>query len=378
MEGIRRHDPSGAIALFGKEPCLPYDRPPLSKGLWLGKTRLEELPVHDAAFYKQNNVHMALGREISSLDVKKKYVIDADGDRCHYDKLLIATGGSPRTLSFGEGAVHYYRTLEDYTFLREATGRMEEFICVGGGFIGGELAAALTLIGKKVTVVFPDEHLLQKVLPADLAGYVTRYYTTKGVRVIKGDLPTDVTKADGGIHMTTRSGKTLQADMALAAIGLNLHTEMAKRAGLKVENGISVNAMLQTSDPDTYAAGDIALFPVQALGKNMRVEHWDNAREQGQLAGENMAGAKKPYDHLPYFWSDLFDLGFEAVGELDSRLHTFADWKEQFREGVVYFLDEDLVRGVLLWNVWGKVDEARELIQKRKRIDRPENLKGRI
>ncbi len=378
IEGIRAHDSSGSIALFGREPHLPYDRPPLSKGLWLGKTTLDQLPVHEEAFYKRHHVHLHLGREIVAIDRQRKQVLDREGNRYEYDRALIATGGSPRTLSFGGDALRYFRTVDDYSALREAADRYSEFVLIGGGFIGAELAAALSMLGKEVTLISRDEFILQNVLPRDLAAFVTEYYRKHKVKVLSGDVPTAVERSGGRTRVQTREGKTLDADVALAAIGLNLHTEMPLHAGLTVENGIVVNEFLQTSDPHIYAAGDIAFFPVKALGKRMRIEHWNNAQMQGRYAGENMAGAQRAYDYLPYFYSDLYDLGFEAVGDLDSRLQTFADWKEVFREGVVYYLDEHKVVGVLLWNVWEKVDAARELINRRKAVKDFSELKGRI
>jgi NADPH-dependent 2,4-dienoyl-CoA reductase/sulfur reductase-like enzyme len=378
VEGIREHDRSGSIALFGKEDRLPYDRPPLSKGLWLGKSKLDQISVHDESFYKSRSAHVFLNTEIVEIESKKKTVADREGRRYIYDKLLIATGGTPRVLSFGEGAVHYYRTVEDYLFLKEAAERMEEFIFIGGGFIGAELAAALAVNKKKVTIVFPDNYLLQKVFPGELAKFVTEYYVKRGVTIVGGDIPTAVARAGGETTVMTKLGKKLSADMAVAAIGLNLHTDMFKRAGLKVDNGISVNALLQTSEPSIFAAGDLANFPAGALDRNIRIEHWDNAQAQGKHAGANMTGANKPYVYLPYFWSDLFDLGFEAVGDVDARLQTFADWREEFREGVVYYLDRGRVKGVLLWNVWERTDAARGLISRKKVYRDPAELKGML
>ena len=379
VEGIRARDSSGRIALFGKENRLPYDRPPLSKGLWLGKTKLDAISVHDESFYSTNNVRMYLNTEIVAIEQGNNRIVDKQGNHYTYEKLLIATGGMPRRLSFGADAVHYYRTVDDYEALKEATERLEEFILIGGGFIGGELAAALNLNGKKVTMIFPEENILQKVLPHELAAFVTTYYRSKGVEVINKDVPTSILRSGGKTTVVTKSGKKIVGDMAIGAIGLNLHTEMARQAGLKVENGIAVNANLQTSNPNIYAAGDIAYFPAKSLGKSIRIEHWNNAQVQGRHAGENMAGANKSFDYLPYFYSDLFDLGFEAVGELDSRMTTFADWKQEFREGVVYYLSEDnRLKGVLLWNVWEKVDAARALIDRKATVREVEELRGRL
>ncbi|MBI5474997.1 MAG: NAD(P)/FAD-dependent oxidoreductase [Ignavibacteriae bacterium] len=378
VEGIRELDGQGSIALFGKETHLPYDRPPLSKGLWTGKSQLKDLPVHNESYYTRNNVHLHLGREIVSIDRQKKQVLDSDSTRFGYEKLLIATGGSPRSLSFGGNNVHYYRTRDDYQFLRDAADRLSHFILIGGGFIGAELAAALNMQGKNVSIVFPDRYLLQKLLPEDLAGYVTQLYMTKGVSVVSEDLPTSIERSEGTTRVTTKSGNTIAGDMAIAAIGLNLHLEMAMRAGLRIDQGIVVNNWLQTSDANIYAAGDVACFPAKLLEKSIRVEHWNNAQVQGKYAGQNMTGAKHSYDYLPYFYSDLFELGFEAVGEIDAKLETFADWREEFREGVVYYLDQGKLRGVLLWNVWEKVDAARHLINPKHTYKHPTNLRGKI
>ena len=378
IEGIRSHDSSGSIALFGKEHHLPYDRPPLSKGLWSGKTTLDKLPVYDKGFYARHNIRLYLGNEVTGIESQKKQIVDSERNHYGFDKLLLATGGAPRALSFGGDAIQYFRTVEDYQTLHDVAERKEEFILIGGGFIGAELAAALCMKKKKVTMIFPDEFLLQKVLPPELAAYVTEYYHTKGIGIISKDIPTSVERSDGVTRVTTKNGKRIAGDLVLAAIGLNLRVEMVVRAGIKVENGISVNTFLQTSDPNIFAAGDVAFFPAPSLDKNIRIEHWNNAQAQGKCAGENMAGAKKPYDYLPYFYSDLFDLGFEAIGELDSRLQTFADWKEEFREGVVYYFDEGILKGLLLWNVWEKVDAARTLINRKKTYKNIKDVRGKL
>ena len=163
----------------------------------------------------------------------------------------------------------------------------------------------------------------------------------------------------------------------MAGVGIHPNLELAKQAGLQIDNGIVVNEQLQTLDPDIYAAGDAANFFHSALGKRVRVEHEDNAVQMGKLAGRNMAGAHDTYTHIPMFYSDLFELGYEAVGEMNSKMQMFSDWEEPFKKGVVYYLDDGRVRGVLLWNVWEKVDEARELM-KEKGPFTAEDLRGRI
>lgn len=378
IEGIRERDRSGTIALFARENRLPYDRPPLSKGLWSGKAKLEDLPVHDGAFYQLHEVHLYLGTGILEIDPSGHRVLDDKGKPYTYDRLLIATGGNPRRMPFGGDAIHYFRTVEDYLFLKREIERAEEIVVIGGGFIGGELAAALSMNGRKVTMIFPDQTILQRVIPADLSSFVTEYYRGKGVAVVTDELPIDAERVGDRTIVSTRSGKKFSGDVVIGAIGLDLNTEIARRAGLRADNGVMVNSFLQSDDRDIYAAGDIAHFPSKSLDKNVRIEHWDNARAQGKHAGANMAGAEKPFEYLPYFYSDLFDLGFEAVGELDSRMKTFADWKEVFREGVVYYLDNGRVKGVLLWNVWEQTEAARKVIGMKKEYEDPAALRGAL
>ena len=177
--------------------------------------------------------------------------------------------------------------------------------------------------------------------------------------------------------LKTASGKTIVVDAVVAGIGIEPNTELVESIGLTTENGVVVDEFLRTSNPDIYAAGDAAAFYNPTLGKRMRVEHEDNANSMGRLAGRNMAGMTEPYEHLPFFYSDMLELGYEAVGEVDSHLETFADWKRPNEEGVVYYLRGDRVRGVLLWNVWGQVEAARKLIAQAGPFTR-ENLKGRF
>jgi NADPH-dependent 2,4-dienoyl-CoA reductase/sulfur reductase-like enzyme len=197
------------------------------------------------------------------------------------------------------------------------------------------------------------------------------------VDVLTGDSVASVQKDGGRLIARTGSGRIIEADGVVAGIGIHPNTDLAKEAGLQIDNGIVVNEQLQTLQPDIYAAGDAANFYHYGLNKRVRIEHEDNAVQMGKHAGRNMAGADDVYSHIPMFYSDLFDLGYEAVGELSSKMETFSDWEEPFKKGVVYYLDDGHVRGVLLWNVWEKVDEARELM-KEKGPFKPEDLNGRI
>ncbi|HEX9114724.1 MAG TPA: FAD-dependent oxidoreductase [Anaerolineae bacterium] len=378
VRGIRESDGTGTIGLIGAENDAPYDRPPLTKGLWKGK------PIEKIwRGTESRNVALHLGRRAVSIASRDKTVTDDQGTTYRYDRLLLATGGTPRRLPFDGDDIIYYRTVDDYRRLRSLADRGQRFIVIGAGFIGTEIAAALAMNGKQVTMVFPEECLGIRVFPRDLAHFVNDYYRQKGVTLLPGhsvlglrhhgDDEFALQIEEGATH----AGQELIGNGVVAGLGIEPNTALAAAAGIKVNRGVIVDEALQTSAAQIYAAGDVAEFYNPALGQSIRVEHEDNANTMGQAAGRAMAGQTVHYTHLPFFYSDLFDLGYEAVGELDSRLETFSDWQEPYRKGVVYYLREGRVRGVLLWNVWGQVDRARALIAEPGPFG-PDRLKDRL
>jgi NADPH-dependent 2,4-dienoyl-CoA reductase/sulfur reductase-like enzyme len=233
------------------------------------------------------------------------------------------------------------------------------------------------MIGREVTMIFPEPYLVNRVFPEPLGRAIQKNYVDRGVRILDGDRPVSISRNGERFAVRTQNGAQIESDVVVVGIGIAPELNLATQAGLHTGNGIVVSERLQTSDPNIYAAGDNAFFPYRALGKSMRVEHWDNAINQGKYAGRNMAGAAAPYDYMPFFFSDLFDFGYEAVGEVDASLETYADWQDKFRTGVIYYLADGLVKGVMLCNVWEKVDAARQLIQKRETRAR-ESLRGAI
>jgi NADPH-dependent 2,4-dienoyl-CoA reductase/sulfur reductase-like enzyme len=351
---IRELDPSGTLAMFGADPERPYARPPLSKGLWFGKPE-EKIWLPDVPA-----LELHLGRRIVALDTKAREVRDDEGAVHRYERLLLATGGEPRRLPWGGDRVIYLRTLQDYRRLRATEGK--RVVVVGGGFIGSEIAASLAQNGKEVTMVFPEDAIGARAYPRDLARSVTRTFEEKGVRVLAADTVAGIEGRGDRTVVRTAKGHELLADAVVAGLGIRPDTALAEAAGLRCQDGIEVDERLRTSAPGVYAAGDVARFRASALGERIRVEHEDAALGMGRAAGRNMAGADERYDHLPFFYSDMFDLGYEAVGRLDARLETVASWEAPFRKGVVYYLEGGRVRGVLLFGIFGQVDAARALI----------------
>ncbi len=357
VEGIREVDSSGSIGIITKETSPPYKRPPLTKGLWKGED-LESIWLDTS----KTNIQLYQNRTVIKLDPLKKIVVDDHGEEYTYGKLLLATGGIPRHLKNAPEDIIYFRTYEDYEKVQSLVAQVKKFIIIGGGFIGSEIAAALRLKKKQVTMIFPETGVGATIFPPELSEYINGYYRKKGIEVLSGEMVESITKDANGYVVKTQSGKTISGDSVIAGLGLIPDTSLAQNAGLEVNNGIIVDEFLRTKNEDIFSAGDVANFYNPLLGKRIRVEHEDNALTMGRIAGQNMVGKKISYDHLPFFYSDLFDQGYEAVGETDPRFETVFDWKKPFKEGVVYYLKDGRVRGVLLWGIFEQVPRARALI----------------
>ena len=354
LQGIRSVDKSGSIALLGEEPVGPYARPPLSKGLWSGQ---EEGSIWLPAV---EGVTVRTGARVAAIDRAARRVALEGGETIGYQRLLLATGGAPRRLPFGGDGVVYYRTVADYRrVLALPVGK--HVAVVGGGFIGSEMAASLATAGYRVTLLFPEEGIGARLFPRDLSLHLNGYYAEREVEVRPGELLTGLEARGAGFALRTGRSE-IRADLVVAGLGIVPNQGLAAQAGLAVDDGILVDEALRTSDPAVFAAGDVARFHSPALGRHIRVEHEDNANHMGLEAGRAMAGAEASYRHLPFFYSDLFDLGYEAVGTTDPRLEVVADWKEPMRRGIVYYLAEGRVRGVLAFGVFGAMEAARALV----------------
>lgn len=373
-KAIHELDAAANIGIVGNEAQAPYQRPPLSKALWKGDKSPADIDLATA----QSSATLHLGRRIDSLDRAAHAARDDRGDTYRYRRLLLATGATPRRLSFdgGERLIHY-RTLDDYQALRRYAKPGAYIAVIGGGFIGCELAASLCSVGCKVTLLFPGETIGAGRYPDALARYLDDYYRSRGVTLRSGVRVVDGGATDGGVKLTLSDGAVMLVEAAVAGLGVMPNTALADQAGLALDNGIVVDAHLRSSDADIWAAGDVASFHSPALDRRLRVEHEDAAVSMGRHAGRAMAGISADYATLPYFYSDLFDLGYEAVGLLDTRLQVVEDWREPNREGVVYYLDGGRVRGALLWNVWDQVEAARELIAEPGPFDAA-SLRGRL
>jgi len=372
-KAIRKADADASIGMVGDERQAPYERPPLTKALWKGDKPVDSIDLGT----DRSGAVLHLQRRIEALDRDDRSARDDQGDVYRYRRLLLATGAAPRKLPFSGDRVINYRTLDDYLALRRYAVPGAKIAVVGGGFIGSEIAASLSAVGCQVTMLFPGASLGAGRFPAALAKFVDGYYRERGVVLTPGIKVVDGRPDADGVEIALSDGTTCRADAVVAGLGVTPNTSLAERAGLRVDNGIIVDEHLRSSDSDIFAAGDVANFHNAALDLRQRVEHENAAISMGAHAGRAMTGASEAYTLMPYFYSDLFDLGYEAVGLLDDRLEVVENWTVPYREGVVYYIDDGRVRGVLLWNVWGQVDAARELIAERGPHD-AESVRGRL
>jgi 3-phenylpropionate/trans-cinnamate dioxygenase ferredoxin reductase subunit len=345
VRGIRSIDQEASISLISNESVPPYNRPPLSKGLWEGKS-IEKIWRHT----EKQHVDISLDTEIVNLDLSGKSVSDNLGNEILFEKVLLVTGTSPRKFPFGGDSINYLRYLKDFENLKLVVDQKDRFTVIGGGFIGSEIAASLSLLGKRVTIIFPERWMM--------SGISVTGFEEQGEEKI--------------VHLNTKEGisQNLISDGVIAGLGVIPNTKLAQDAGLAVENGIRVNSHFQTENAYVFSAGDVANYPDYYLKKNRRVEHEDHANMSGMLAGKNMTCAGHSYEYLPYFYSDLYDIGYEAVGELDSSFDVIIDWEEPFKKGTLYYQRELKIVGVLFWNNWGKLDKAREIILKGKNFSK--------
>lgn len=363
-DGIRRLDTQGSIALITEERHLPYQRPPLSKGYLAGREGLDKVYLKDNDYYVQNHVELISGVRASQLDPLAKVIALEDGRTLSYEKLLLATGGSAIRLPI-PGAdltgVFTMRTIEDADAIRQLAQPGVRALIIGGSFIGSEVAATLAQLGLAVTMVFPEERLLQRVLPLELSAFLQAKYEAHGVRILTGLKPMSLEGRGRVEQVVLDNGDRLAIDLVVMGVGIRLNTDLARDAGLRLDEkgAIIVDEYLRTSDPSIYAAGDIAAWPDPTFGKRLRVEHWDVARQQGLRAGRNMAGEGKPYVALPYFFSDLFDLSFEAWGDLTSWDQTILRGNLESTFTLFYFNQGTMVGALAA----GSSEETRKGIQ---------------
>ncbi len=366
---LRESDPHGPITLVGEEPYVPYDRPPLSKEFLRGEKPRDALFFDPEQYFLDHGIELILGAAVRGLDLRTKTATLANGQAIAFDRALIATGGRPVRLKLPGGdlpGVYYLRTLDDSAAIAAQGGQGRRAVIIGAGFIGMEVAASLTQRGVQVTVIEAQPHIWARFADAALAGFFQDYCAQKGVSFHTSELVTEVRGTDRVCSVLTRSGKELPCDFVCIGVGIVPNVELAQQAGLRVDNGVVVNEYLQSSHPDVYAAGDVANYVDPFFGKRRRVEHWGHAEYCGQLAGQNMAGARSPYDLLTYVWSDLFDLHLEFAGDETEVDQVLLRGRFQDKSFTVLFLKEHVLRAYFAINISSKQFPALQSLIRRK------------
>lgn len=368
IETLREDGFDGAITLIGDEAERPYERPALSKEYLQGKSTSEDLFVHPAAWYGDHKVDTRFGDAATSIDRDARTVTLASGDTVSYDQLLLATGSRPNTLPI-PGAdlagVFSLRRMSDSDQIRAAFADAKNVVIIGAGWIGLETASAARAAGLNVTVLEFAPLPLQRVLGDKLATYFAELHRKNGVDLRTSVSATAIEGSDKRVTGVRVGDEVLPADLVIVGVGIKPNSELAAEAGLAVDNGITVDESLHTSDPTVFAAGDVANARNTTLDSSIRVEHWDNAIRQGKLAAKSMLGAAGAYDWQPYFYTDQFDLGMEYVGYASAADDVVIRGDQSTGEFIAFWLADGVLKAGMNVNVWDVSDEIRALLGKK-------------
>jgi 3-phenylpropionate/trans-cinnamate dioxygenase ferredoxin reductase subunit len=358
--------------LVGDERELPYERPPLTKEYLRGEQPREKARVHDAGFYEQHEIELLTGVTVTAIKPAERRILTDSSNEVRYDRLLIATGAEPRRLDIAGGdleGVHYLRTLADCDALRERLDEGGKVVVVGAGWIGAEFAASASQRGLSVTIVEPMAVPLERVLGEELGAFYRDVHETHGVEM-RMQTGVDAFEGSGSVvAVRTSDGQSTACDFVVVGVGVIPRTQLAEHAGAKTDNGVVVNQQLRTTIPDVFAAGDVANAWHPLFKRNIRVEHWANALNQGPAAARAMLGQDVSYDRIPYFFSDQYEIGMEYSGYA-------TEWDEVICRGamsdgefIAFWLKDRRVIAGMNVNVWDVNEEVQALIRSQQEVD---------
>ena len=310
--------PKGGLAILSADNAIPYERPPLSKSFLAGKDSEDSIKISPEDFYEKHGIELRLQCDVATVDVKRKHLILKNNDEFGFQKLIIATGARPRTLNIPGSRLRnlfYLRTVSDSKDIRNAAEKAKSAVVIGGGFIGMEVASVLAQKGISVSMVLNDDRVFKRLFSPEMSSFFESYYAARGVRLIKSMSVSELRGIEVVGSAVLKDGQTVECDLVVAGIGVKPAIEVVANSGIEVGDGVLVNEYLQTSHPDIFAAGDVANYQDLLFGKRRRVEHWDNAVSQGQYCARSLMGDRTPFRHVPYFFSDIFDLSYEYWGD---------------------------------------------------------------
>src|SRR5215470_14016168 len=344
---------SGELTILSADSAIPYERPPLSKGFLAGKDTDDAIKINPDDFYQEHGIELRLNCEVTALGVKGKRLMLKGDDEFGFQKLIVATGARPRRLNVPGSQLQnlfYLRSLNDSKRIRAAADKAKRAVVIGGEFIGMEVAAVLAQKGIEVAMVLSDDRIWKRVFTPEMSNFFEQYYAARKVRIVKSSAVKEL-QGEITVHSAVlNGGRTVPCDLVVAGIGVEPAVELASSAGLQVGDGIVVDEHLKSSDPDIYAAGDVANYQDVLFGKRRRVEHWDNAVSQGQYCARFLMGEATPFKHVPYFFSDVFDLSYEYWGDsssADQVVHRGDIGSNSFS---VWWLHQERVRAAFVMN----------------------------
>ena len=375
VEALREKGYAGALTLIGDEPYLPYERPPLSKDFLQGKAERESVFVHDEQWYADHSVSLLRGTHVTAIHRTARTVVLGDGSEIPYDRVVLATGSTPRTLDVEGGdldGVLYLRRLDDSERLRDVLAAARRIAIVGGGWIGLEVAAAARAAGVDVTLIEKDSLPLAGVLGPEIAPVFAELHRRHGVDLRTGVGVAALTGDDGRVvAVQLEDGSAVTAEAVIVGAGITPNVQLAVDAGLEVGGGVLVDEHLRTNDPDIYAVGDVASAWHPLLGKRIRVDHWANALNQPPVAAAGIVGEDASYERSPYFFSDQYDVGLECTGYAVPGGYDGVVVRGDYDkpEFIAFWTAQGVVQAGMNVNVWDVTDDIKALIASRTAID---------
>jgi 3-phenylpropionate/trans-cinnamate dioxygenase ferredoxin reductase subunit len=376
-EALRAKGYDGRIVLIGEEEHLPYERPPLSKDYLRRESDRQSAFVHDEGFYDEHDIELRLSTHVQALEPAAKEVVLGSDERVSFDAALLTTGAAPRRLSVPGGdleGVEYLRTMADCDQLHESIKAANRLVVIGAGWIGCEVAASARQMGTEVAMVDLAKVPLERVLGSELGAFYRDVHADHGVELHLGVGLSELRGATRVEEVVLADGNVLAADLVVAGVGVAPRTELAESAGLKLENGVITDEWLATSAPNVYAAGDVANAWHPVFQRRVRLEHWSSALNQGPAAARNMIGIKTPYERIPYFFSDQYDVGMEYSGLAVEWDNVVFRGDPATREFIAFWLKDGRLAAGMNVNVWDVADPIAKLVASRQPVD-PDRLR---